>query len=54
MNTTGKLVGYARVCGVRRSLAAFCDGFASLVSDDEDAGRGFNDVVGDRVELVDL
>jgi len=26
----------------------------SLVADDEDAGGGFDDVVGDGVELVDL
>ena len=31
----------------------FCDRPVSLVSDDEDAGGGFDDVVGDGVELVD-
>lgn len=41
-------------CGVWRSLAVFCDCFVSLVADDEDAGSGFDDVVGDGVELVDL
>ena len=41
-------------CGVCRFLAAFWDRFVSLVADDEDAGGGFDDVVGDGVELVDL
>ncbi|WP_211255119.1 hypothetical protein, partial [Microbacterium ginsengisoli] len=41
-------------CGVCRSLAVFCDRFVSLIADDEDAGGGFDDVVGDGVELVDL
>src|SRR6218665_444908 len=44
----------ALVCGVCRSVAAFCDRFVSLVADDEDAGCGFDDVVRDRVELVDF
>ncbi len=30
------------------------DRFVSLVADDEDAGGGLDDVVGDGVELVDL
>ncbi|TIH33898.1 ArsR family transcriptional regulator [Subtercola vilae] len=44
----------AEACGVDRSVAAFCDRFVSLVADDEDAGCGFDDVVGDRIQLVDL
>ena len=35
-------------------MAVFCDRFVSLIADDEDAGGGFDDVVGDGVELVDL
>ncbi len=35
-------------------MALFCDRFVSLISNDEDACGGFNDVVGDGVELVDL
>ena len=35
-------------------MAAFCDRFVALISDDEDAGGGFDDVVGDGFELVDL
>jgi hypothetical protein len=36
-------------------VAAFCDRLvAALGSDDEDAGGGFDDVVGDGFELVDL
>lgn len=35
-------------------MAAFCDRFVSLVADDEDAGGGLDDVVGDGVELVDF
>lgn len=41
-------------CGVDRSVAAFCDGFEALVADDEDAGCGFDDIVGDGLEPVDL
>jgi long-chain acyl-CoA synthetase len=41
-------------CGVCRSLAVFFDRSVSLVADDEDAGCGFDYVVGDGVELVDL
>ena len=33
-------------CGVWRFVAVFCDRFVSLVPDDEDAGRGLDDVVG--------
>ncbi len=32
-------------CGLLGSLAVFCGRFVSLVSDDEDAGCGFDDVV---------
>lgn len=46
------LVGY--MCGVWCSLAAFCDRFVSLVANDEDAGSGLDDIVGDGVELVDF
>lgn len=35
-------------------MAVFFDHSVSLVADDEDAGCGFDDVVGDGVELVDL
>jgi hypothetical protein len=35
-------------------LAAFCDRSVSLIPDDEDAGGGFDDVVGDGLKLVDL
>jgi hypothetical protein len=41
-------------CGVWRFLAVFCDRSVSLVADDEDAGGGFDDVVCDGVQLVDL
>lgn len=46
--------GKRQSCGVCRSLAVFCDRFVSLVADDENARGGFNDVVGNGVELVDL
>jgi hypothetical protein len=35
-------------------VALFCDRSVSLVADDEDARGGFDDVVGDGVELVDF
>lgn len=35
-------------------MAAFCDRFVSLVPNDEDAGSGFDDVVGHGFELVDF
>jgi hypothetical protein len=35
-------------------MAVFCDRLGAAVSDDEDAGGGFDDVVGDGLELVDL
>lgn len=35
-------------------MAAFCDRSLWLVADDEDAGCGFDHVVGDAPELVDL
>ena len=35
-------------------MAVFFDRFVSLVTDDEDAGGGFDDVVRDGVQLVDL
>jgi hypothetical protein len=35
-------------------MAVFCDRLAASVSDDEDAGCGFDEVVGDGLELVDL
>ena len=41
-------------CEVWRSLAVFCDRSLSLVANDEDARGGFDDVVGDGVELVDF
>ena len=34
-------------------MAAFCDRSVSLVSNDEDACGGFDDVVGDGLKLVD-
>ena len=40
--------------GAWRSSAAFCNRFMSLVPDDKDDGGGFDDVVDDGVELVDL
>lgn len=47
-------IGQWRICGFDRSVALFCDRSVSLIADDEDACCGFNDVVGDGVELVDL
>jgi hypothetical protein len=41
-------------CGVDRSVAVFCDRFEALVADNEDAGCGLDDVVGDGFESVDL
>lgn len=35
-------------------MAAFCDRSLSLIPDDEDAGGGFDDVIGDGLKLVDL
>lgn len=42
------------VCGVDRELAAFCDRRLPPVSDDEDAGCGFDDAVGDGFVVVDF
>ena len=35
-------------------MAVFCDHLLALVADDKDAGGGFDDVIGDGLELVDL
>ena len=42
------------LCGFECFAAVFCDRLGALVSDHEDAGGGFYDVVGDGLELVDL
>lgn len=41
-------------CGLDRLMAVLCDRSVALISDDKDAGSGFDDVVGDGLELVDL
>lgn len=35
-------------------MAVFCDRYMALVADNEDAGCGFDDVVCDGLEFVDL
>lgn len=45
---------FAKTCGFDRSVAVFCDRFVALVADNENAGCGFDDVVRDGFELVDL
>jgi hypothetical protein len=35
-------------------VAVFCDRSVALVADDEDAGGGFDDVVGDGLQFVEL